>query len=466
MTPAVKPRLLVAAALFAAAFGLYLYRLDGRFSNSDEVIYAQAAREMATQGDWLTIRWQGQPHLVRPPTSIWPLAIAYRIFGPREAALRGVCALEDALTVALLFLLAARRWDAGVGVVAALVLATSTRWYLSARYIETDPLLCLFLVAALLCWEVSRERPGWLYGWAFCLAGAWMTKPFVGVLPLLAPLADLAERRPLDWRRLRNAVLVAIVLAMPWHAYEAIKFGREFGRAFFVENILVRSSHAFHQQHGPSFYYLMLWYLEGPLVLVSAVGVLWAAWKREWLVVLWVALVMVPFTIAKSRYNHYVLPVFPALAIAAALAMMRGLRRGRTPAAVAFVVLAAVTHIVPFARTPDGDDEIAGLAAMVAAVSRPDDVLLVVDQYAYSARFYADRHTIEVHLKRGWEPQSPVLPAEVVDTTDVAKITSRYARWFAIAPRNRWSQLRSLGAVWLVGQSTTYLLFTNVQKPG
>jgi len=124
----VNCRLLVAVALFAASLGLNLYRLGGRFSNGDEVIYAEAAREMATSGDWLTMRWQGKEQLERPPTSIWPLALAYKAFGPSEIALRGVCAFEAALVVALLFVMA--------------------------------------------CWEKARERPGWIYGWAFCLAGA------------------------------------------------------------------------------------------------------------------------------------------------------------------------------------------------------------------------------------------------------------------------------------------------------
>jgi hypothetical protein len=130
------------------------------------------------------------------------------------------------------------------------------------------------------------------------------------------------------------------------------------------------------------------------------------------------------------------------------------------------VVLAVFTHIIPYAQTPEGDHEIAYLAQLVAASSRPDDVLLVVDQYAYSARFYADRHTVEVHLQRGWEPKNPVLPSEVVETNDISKVTRLHARWFAIAPRNRWSQLRSLGTVRLVGQTPIYLLFTNVEQPG
>ena len=69
-------------------------------------------------------------------------------------------------------------------------------------------------------------------------------------------------------------------------------------------------------------------------------------------------------------------------------------------------------------------------------------------------------------MKPGWEPKSLLLPGEIVETTDFAKVTGHYPRWFAIAPRNRWSQLRSLGTVRLVGQTAIYLLFTNLERPG
>ena len=107
-----------------------------------------------------------------------------------------------------------------------------------------------------------------------------------------------------------------------------------------------------------------------------------------------------PFTVAKSRYNHYLMPVFPALALASAL-LIRVLPRWRAIAAAAFTLAAFIAHIVPFAHNPEGDDEIAALAGLMASSSRPDDVLFVVDQYSFSARFHVRRHTVEVHMKRG-----------------------------------------------------------------
>ena len=58
-----------------------------------------------------------------------------------------------------------------------------------------------------------------------------------------------------------------------------------------------------------------------------------------------------------------------------------------------------------------------------------------------------------------------MLPGQAVETPDFSKIAARYPRWFAIAPRNRWAQLRPLGTVRLLGQSAYYLLFTNLVRP-
>ena len=151
----------------------------------------------------------------------------------------------------------------------------------------------------------------------------------------------------------------------------------------------------------------------------------------------------------------------PALALATALAIMRGLPRWRWPVAAVILATVVLTRAIPNIQPPTCDAQIRGLARLVAGASRPDDVLFVIDQYAFSA----ERPTIEVHMKRGWEPKSLVLPGQPVETADFAKVVARYPRWFAIAPRNRWAQLRTLGTVRLVGQSAYYLLFTNLERP-
>src|SRR5438132_9647704 len=99
-----RARALVAALLLVGCTALYLFRAGGAFHNGDEVIYAQMAREMAGGSGVLTLRWQGEPVLNRPPAAVWPLAVARRLGARSEWALHGVIGLECAAAVALLFL--------------------------------------------------------------------------------------------------------------------------------------------------------------------------------------------------------------------------------------------------------------------------------------------------------------------------------------------------------------------------
>src|SRR5262249_24324219 len=151
--------------------------------------------------------------LNRPPAAVWPLALAVRLGASSERALHGVIAIECALAVALLFFLGARRYGTATGFWTAFFLATSALFFFYSRYIESGPLLIVLTIGALLCWEKARDQPGWILGFGACLGFSLLTKQVVGVLPLLAPLGDLLERRspgshgvlerrPIPWRRL------------------------------------------------------------------------------------------------------------------------------------------------------------------------------------------------------------------------------------------------------------------------
>jgi 4-amino-4-deoxy-L-arabinose transferase-like glycosyltransferase len=460
-----KLQLAVAAALLASTAALNLQHLAGAMRNGDEIIYAEMAREMAEGGDLVTLRWQGQPQLVRPPGAVWPLALCARWFGSSEGALRAVVAVESALAVALMFLLGALRYDLATGLCAAGLLATAERWYFYARYIESEPLLIVFVVGALLCWELARRRPAWSLGFALGLAGAVLTKPFVGLLPLLGPLVDVLERRPLDRRRTLLSIGLAMVLAAPWHLAALWRYRGAFWQAFFVANVVGRATHALHQTTTAGFYLKELWRFEGPLVLVSVIGLAYTAWRRDLLLLVWTLGVLVPFSLAASRYDYYALPAYPALALAAARAVTGALPRLKLVLAILLVATSFLLHVAPrLGKIPYGDLEIRALGQTVEAVSLPGDVVLVVDQYPYSARFYTRRHTVEVRLDRAFEPIA-ILPGEVVRAPELATVAARYPRWFAIVPRQHPWRAGPIGAVHKVSETSGYLLLTNTEPP-
>jgi 4-amino-4-deoxy-L-arabinose transferase-like glycosyltransferase len=407
-----------------------------------------------------TLKWQEQPVLNRPPAAVWPLALATRLFGAREWAVRGVVAIEAALVVAFVFLLGARRYSIAVGLVGALLVATADRFFVYARYVESEPLLVLACLVAILCWEKSREDPRWTYGWAAGLGVALLTKQIVGALPLMMPIVE--RRRP-PW----PALALALAIALPWHVVMAVRYGGAFFDAFFLRNVGRRTVVGLHGATTTPFFYVhMLWQKEGPLVLLALLGLAWAAWRRDRLLMVWTLGVLIPFSIAASRFDYYTLIAYPALALLGARLLCEAAPRLRVPLAVAGVALSAVVHVVPRLGQPlGGDYDMRRLGHRVARVARPDDVLLVIAEWPFTPRYYSGHHTVEVVVDPArYDEATYLLPGEVVLAPDLVRVTARHSRWFAIAPKALGQKLASLGMLYLVDQGATYFLFTN--QPG
>ena len=86
--------------------------------DADEAFYAQSAREMVEQGDWITPHYNYEYRFQKPVFFYWMVAVAYKVAGVSEAAARFPSALAG-LALALMTWAIGRRWvGASVGVVA------------------------------------------------------------------------------------------------------------------------------------------------------------------------------------------------------------------------------------------------------------------------------------------------------------------------------------------------------------
>jgi 4-amino-4-deoxy-L-arabinose transferase-like glycosyltransferase len=68
--------------------GLLLFPTLGRGSLRDwyEAIYAEVAREIWKDGDWITPQLHGKPWFEKPPLYLWTSAAAYQVIGARSAS--------------------------------------------------------------------------------------------------------------------------------------------------------------------------------------------------------------------------------------------------------------------------------------------------------------------------------------------------------------------------------------------
>ena len=78
---------LQAVILHTAA--VYIFSATGReVIDYDEGYYAQAAKNMAVHGDWVTPYADGVRFLEKPPLLYWVTAVSFKLFGINEFALR------------------------------------------------------------------------------------------------------------------------------------------------------------------------------------------------------------------------------------------------------------------------------------------------------------------------------------------------------------------------------------------
>jgi 4-amino-4-deoxy-L-arabinose transferase-like glycosyltransferase len=332
------------AALFLG--GLGRLPLFGR----DEALYAEAGREMLATGDWVTPRVNGGPFFEKPPLYYWAAAASYRAFGVSPLSARLPSALMAIATVLLTARIGARVWGRRAGLLAGIALATSLQFALIGRLgIMDAPLTCLTVVA-LLAYERWQRMGGWgaLAGFGVTVGLAILLKGAAGLIPWGVAAVDAlirtARRERIGHTPLAlvgSAVIAGLAsaaVAAPWFLAMTARHGSAFGATFFVHEHLRRVAQAMQGHGGPFWIYLPMIALGFfPWVMFLPAGLLRspraeaaACWRVLCLV--WIACVLVVFSMVRTKLPGYITPLFPPMALLVGAELDRRLDQpGRGP---------------------------------------------------------------------------------------------------------------------------------------
>jgi 4-amino-4-deoxy-L-arabinose transferase-like glycosyltransferase len=371
----------IRAVAFLIACGLVLF-LPGFFNippiDRDEPRFAQATKQMVETGDFVDIRFQDEVRYKKPVGIYWLQAAAVETasaLGLPRAQVRiwlyRVPSLLGAIGAVLLTYWAALAFVTRRGaILAGLLLCSSVLLGVEARLAKTDAMLLLTVVAAMgamarvyLSWQRGEDpaRPPWsspAIFWTALAGGILLKGPLILMFIVLtvATLAVLDRSAAWLWRlRPVWGLMWLLILVLPW--FVAI-FWRA-GDTFFADSIGgdMLSKLAAQESHGapPGLYLLLFWvtfWPAAPLAGIAAPAV-WRA-RREpgaqyllaWLIPSWIV-----FELVLTKLPHYVLPLYPAVAILTVGALERRvLSRSwlRSGAAWWFVIpaLASVTAVV------------------------------------------------------------------------------------------------------------------------
>ena len=221
--------------------------------------HANAARQVAFSGDWITMRVNNVRYLEKAPLPYWIVATGIRVFGCNTFAVH----LPQALAVLLLMLLGYRWALEAFGERAALYtglgVLTSAGVFLFTRVFIPDALLSLLLAVTLYCFlhslrvdspSSSHRAPvtdnlqpatgNFIYPYAMwtALALAVLTKGLIALVFLFATAAVyLALTGGLHhWRQLKPVTggMLFLAIAAPWHILAGLRnTGAMDGHGFF-----------------------------------------------------------------------------------------------------------------------------------------------------------------------------------------------------------------------------------------
>jgi 4-amino-4-deoxy-L-arabinose transferase-like glycosyltransferase len=320
--------------------------LPGFFSippiDRDEPRFAQATKQMVENGDFVDIRFQDDVRYKKPVGIYWMQAAAVvtaSALGLPRAQVRiwlyRVPSLVGAIGAVLLTYWAALAFVSRRGaVLAALMMASSVLLGAEARLAKTDAMLLCTVVAAMgalarvyLSWQRGEDplHPPWAWPavfWTALAGGVLLKGPLILMFVVLAigTLAILDRSAAWLWRlRPVWGLTWLLVLVLPW--FVAILWRA--GDAFFTDSLGgdMLSKLGAQESHGapPGIYLLLFWvtFWPGAALAGMAIPAVWRA-RREpgaqfllgWLVPSWIV-----FELVLTKLPHYVLPLYPAIAI-------------------------------------------------------------------------------------------------------------------------------------------------------
>lgn len=439
----------------------------------DETRYASVAWEMWLRGDYLVPHLNGETYSHKPPLLFWLMTLSWALIGVNDWSLRLVSPLFALAALFLSAQVARLLWPArrATESLAPLILLGFFFWTVYGTLTMFDMMLAFFALLGIYSLLKLADKGLSLRRWALlavAIGGGVLSKGpviLLHVLPvaLLAPLWIADKQAGFRWRYwyggLFAAILMGAAIALCWAIPAGIAGGEAYRNAIFLGQTSGRLVKSFAHQLP------WWWYLEMlPLFLLPWLlcRPLWTGFIRLNLqdygvrfCLAWLVPVFIAFSLVSGKRIHYLLPLFPALALVLARAAdeisdSRCWQRAHFPLALVIGLIGIILVLLP------GLNDIYHWRAELSAVSPLWGGLLLITAVLFGAAkardaqhavFYVCVASVTALLviscgffavkAESYDTRAPgeKIAALMAENRDIAILTSKYHGQFHFAGR-------------------------------
>jgi 4-amino-4-deoxy-L-arabinose transferase-like glycosyltransferase len=307
----------------------------------DEPRFTRATVEMLESGKYLVPTFNGQMWADKPILFYWMMSLPVRLLGPTEFACRFFAGLGTAISCLLTFFIALRLFNPRTALMAMVILA-STLMMLGVGSLATIDAVLLPINLAVLAIFVQACFSGFtifnITLMAIALGAAMLAKGPMGLSPVVVMVAAAWLLRKIKPGALRYIWLVGIAAVLgtfifcAWAIPANNATGGDFLKVFIGRHILTRAIKPM-ENHGGQFllylpYYLPIvifgffpWTLHLPGTVSAIIGKRIGSPYARAILIAWIVPVFIIMSLAATKLPHYIVFIWPALAIAVAAAI-------------------------------------------------------------------------------------------------------------------------------------------------
>ena len=330
---------LTAILISLVVMGIYLFAASrSTLWDRDEPRFTRATVEMLESGKYLVPTFNGQMWADKPILFYWMMSMPVRLLGPTEFACRFFAGLGTAISCLLTFFIGLRLFNPRTALMAMVILA-STLMMLGVGSLATTDAVLLPINMAVLAIFVQACFSGFsalhIILMAITIGAAMLAKGPMGLSPVVVMVAAAWLLRKIKPGALRYIWLVAIAVVFgilifcAWAIPANNATGGDFLKVFIGKHILTRAIKPM-ENHGGQFllylpYYLPIvivgffpWTLYLPGTVSAIIGKRIGNPYSRAILIAWVVPVFVIMSLAATKLPHYIVFIWPAIAIAVA----------------------------------------------------------------------------------------------------------------------------------------------------